>query len=159
MKRVSGTPYTVPFIRFHPACSDYDRYEFDLDRLHLVRGPPSGEFWAGLRKRYEPWRDEDWIKFRDGKVFVTLEYYFPLGPGDAKLGGEFEENAFHASQDIAYEIYQRRLMEGRFEGVDMSPYMATRGPMTRRLREPVLMNYDECGFMEELILEGGRFAK
>jgi hypothetical protein len=33
------------------------------------------------------------------------------------------------------------------------------GGAAGRFSEPVLMNSEECGFMEELILEGGRFAK
>ena len=150
--------YKIPLIRFYPACNDYDRYAFDLDRLHFVFGQPSGEFWSAVVNYYEPFSRTQGPLVKDGKVYFTLEFFLP--PNEPrKFDGEKETSSYLTTQDIAYEIYQRRLMEGRFEGVDMSPYMATPGPMTRRLSEPVLMNSDECGFMEELILEGGRFAK
>jgi len=145
-------------IEFRPACNDYDRYRFDLDELHLVFGEPTEEFWWELRRYYVRWGIRQYVRFKGGKAYVTPDFYFPNDETSAKFEGDYEENAYYPTRSAVFHIFRRRLEAGRFDGVDMSPYMATRGPDVTRIDEPALKNSDECGFLEDLILEGGRFA-
>ncbi|WP_420723403.1 hypothetical protein [Hwanghaeella sp. LZ110] len=152
--------YNVPFVQFRAACRDFFRNApLGTDDLSLVSGELTQEFWdtliVGYGNRLEALIRANLLTVKDKKLYVTLSFYIPLPKTAAKFEGEFEEVAYRATADTAYEILQRR----RNDGADFSDFRANFGTYGRKLGEPELMKSGECGFVEELILKGGRFAQ
>jgi hypothetical protein len=151
--------YNVPFVKFRPACIDLFRVPpQSIDDLHLMRGDLSDEAWELVKESYgddlNRFEERSIIKIKDKKVYVQISYYLPY-KNFPKYGGEFEESAFFKTQNITYKIFKRR----QAEGVDFSDFMVAVGESGKKLDQPELMRTSECGFAEELILKGGRFAR
>ena len=149
----------VPFVAFHPACRNYFRVPPQtVDDLHLMSGDLSDEAWELVRDSYEKnlrrFEERGIIKIKDNKVYVQISYYLP-DENFPKYGGEFGESSFLKTRNITYEIFNRR----QAEGADFSDFMVSYGKKGRKITVPELMEPDECGFAEELILKGGRFAR
>jgi hypothetical protein len=151
--------YNVPFIEFRAACKNYFRFPpRDNDDLHLISGDLTKEAWDALRTafggNFYKYIDNNMLTVKDNKVYVRLYFFFP-NKTLPKFGGEIEEGAFFITSIAAFKIFQRRLSEG----ADFSDFMVTVGENGKPLSHPELMEPDECGFVEELILKGGRFAQ
>jgi len=149
----------VPFVAFHPACRNYFRVPPQtVDDLHLMSGDLSDEAWELVKESYgddlKRFEERGIIKVKNKKVYVQISYYLP-DEHLPKYGGEFEESAFYMTQHITYIIFKRR----QAEGADFSDFMVSFGKNGKKLAVPELMDPDECGFAEELILKGGRFAR
>ncbi|WP_420723404.1 hypothetical protein [Hwanghaeella sp. LZ110] len=149
----------VPFVAFHPACRNYFRVPPQtVDDLHLMSGDLSDEAWDFVRESYgedlKRFEESGFIKIKNKKVYVQISYYLP-DEHLPKYGGEFEESAYLMTQFITYKIFERR----QAEGTDFSDFMVSYGKKGKKITVPELMEPDECGFAEELILKGGRFAR
>ena len=105
---------------------------------------------------YDHWvvTDEDRIEVKHGRVFLTLSEFYHLSvPGRSARGQR--KIWFHwVSSDIASVILERRKHEGSFTDKDQQDFLIFRKRWN--MKQPMLPG--ECGFMEELILKGGRFA-
>jgi hypothetical protein len=130
---------------------------FPSSRLDFLDGRPTKEFWQIAIVRYRnhiSWRivEATNIEIRKDRIFTTWSEYFRFREPGKKFEGEREE-WFHAvSKDVAEEIFRRRQVSGQLDGIDLSQYK-----VARRYALKVL-HADQCGFMEELIMKGGRFA-
>ncbi len=144
----------VPIIRFKPACKAVPtKGEFHYEGyLHFLEGEPTKEFWRELHKDTYNTDLRNFVHFIDGIGYVAMNFDTP--PSNPKRGGVAEERAHYHTQRVASQIVRRREQEGYFENINMSEYFVTRtfsGEVERR-------RSDECGFVEEFIMKGGRFA-
>ncbi len=146
----------VPLERFKPACMvtpTEGEHHDDIDDLYFLNGEPTKEFWLELYKDTNNEYLRHSVHFIDGIGYVAMKFNTP--PDELpKYGEEDEENAYYQTKRVAWRILKRREREGVLENVDMSEYTVTRmfsGKVERR-------HSDECGFVEEFIMKGGRFA-
>ena len=146
----------VPIVRFKPACKvapTEGEYRDAIDDLYFLEGQPTEEFWLELYKDTNNKYLRHTVHFIDGIGYVAMKYNTP--PQHPKYGDENEENAHYRTRRVAWRVVKRREQEGFFENIDMSEYFVTRSSSGKvERRRP-----DECGFVEEFIMKGGRFAK
>lgn len=151
-------------VEFTPACRYYEQKHrgswSPIVIFDFISGEPTQEFWAGAietRQSFGGWimNDPSKIRIRSGKIYTTWSAYIIFNRLGKRHQGEREEWFQAVAGRAAKTIHARRKAEGRFESVDMSAFMVTRRshPRQTELRHP-----DECGFMRELIMKGGRFA-
>ncbi len=155
-----------PVFVFIPACQEYeypdDSWYMGYDSYRFIKGEPTQEFWRIVLEyfdQFEHFNTDRWPQFRsrDGKLFVALENYlisiWPFNQHDSDH--EKEDYFFHVSSSAAFKIYDARVAAGEINDSSMTNYMVVR----RLSRAPAVRRHpDECGFMEELIMKGGRFA-
>ncbi|NMM45871.1 hypothetical protein HH303_15345 [Rhodospirillaceae bacterium KN72] len=160
----------VPVKQFIPACELYDfETSFSgVNALNFLEGEPTEEFWSELRNdiRKAEYEDEQMFPERSSRstIFISGKVYTPLSWFDpthdtGKYDDEPEKRMYYWTMSVAYRIYQKRLAAGRFDGVDMSDFKATPSSIYNRDAKTDLMAFNECGFLEELIMRGGRFAE
>lgn len=153
--------YNLPVFQFRPVCNDHDRTKRDFHFLHLVWGEPTQEFWDLIIDYYYPHRQYGRYNggtVEDGKMYVSADYFFPLDIMNTKFSQEFAEEGYFPTRTAAYEIYQRRMADGRITDATMAPYRTEFLPKKRPAEKPEYLKYDECGFIEKLIIRGGNFA-
>ncbi len=133
-----------------------------FDSLRYVDGELTNRFWAELQSYIH---DEergayrkDYFSFRNGKAYVALIKFFPMGEYYSRTDGQFEERSYLVSKILAYDLYDSFREEGRISDEALSNFMTTVNMGTRRSGKSVLITPDQCEFMEELVLKGGRFA-
>lgn len=149
-------------VAFTPACKIYDDPPEPLllpvfDQLHFLDGETSEEFRrevAHAAPKFLEWVviDPETVEVGHQAVYTTMSAYLNF-MGDFKKYRWEREEWFHAvSQEAVRFIFERRQAEGRFDGIDMAPYKVSYPDLAKNLIP------DQCGFMEELIMKGGRFA-
>jgi len=146
--------------QFTAACEHYEPNPGDyISELTFVEGELTDEFWAIATRKLErfvgfEFSPADKIRIVDGKIFSTSSLYFISEAMAKKFQGQREEWFVWVSGEVAREILTNRKAAGAFTQKDQEAFMIYR----RDSRLTVPMAPNECGFMEELILKGGRFA-
>ncbi len=168
--------WNYPVFLFRAACthvpykSEFGVPGLGFNKFAYVSGEYTEEFWTEIQKsmRYGPYLapgEEHLIgqpypgtNHRDGKVYVAIGWLLPVSGGNSRTDGEWEEYAHRHTSKAASKIFQRRQVEGAFEREDMSAYLTLEGPHFKTYDEPRVMASEQCGFIEELIVKGGRFT-
>ncbi|WP_417519671.1 hypothetical protein [Minwuia sp.] len=150
----------LPFI---PACQEYENPETadDFDFYRRVEGTPTREFWRYAIEELNEYPDfssgqSRSIAIKNGRILVALRKYWkrrwPLSEVREHVDPERWFHVFSAA--AAQKIYDDRVRDGAIETTSLAEFRVHR--WRSNMRE--LPHPDECGFMEELIMKGGRFA-
>ena len=145
----------VPIMPFQPVCLNVNGF-WPEDQYMNILGRPTEAFVLGVTDR-------------------AVEFGFPAGIGDGRptvplsrwLSHHYLEGwdgfyrprrffRFHDSSDVVWQYYVSLRQQGLIAPEDLSGYrILDRSGMEDELRR---LGPEECGLMEEFVIEGGRFA-
>lgn len=154
---------TWTVFEFVPACEEYEDpvVEERFDFYRSVEGQPTTEFWQIATehiRKYRGFATDAWpsVAVKNERIVVAArELIDTWGPFNEYNEPTDQERLFHAISAVAAEeILRRREVDGRITEQSLEPFRVHR--WRSNMRE--LPHADECGFMEELIMKGGRFA-
>ena len=149
---------TVPIKEFKPVCGE--EVPGYGTRLTYLDGQLTDEF---IYELYKDQRDENgywrFTNYFDGKIYKTLKVFSPLPEMHSRLNQQEQEISYYMTDGPAYAIFEKRRKAGVFDRADMSDFMVERRQFGEKTKVMQLMGPRECGFLEELVLVGGRFAE
>ncbi|WP_417519673.1 hypothetical protein [Minwuia sp.] len=152
--------YSWPIVGFTAACKRYKPHAdtFQSDLL-FINGKLTSEFWDLAHKKLSPWpsmsiADRENVRLTPDSISTTLAERYNYLSGMKKFEDDREEWFYNISKSVSEEIYRHRVEENIINSRTRSQFMIFR----ERWNMMMPMEPDECGFMEELIMQGGRFA-
>ncbi len=146
-----------------PVCREFEKpfREEVFDQFRDVEGEPTREFWReiiSVHRGYAGFGTKDWtnIAVVNDRLQVSASLHWTAFNPFLGLeeGDDPETFAAWPSRVAATRIFERRQKSGEITEETLRSHQ-----VMQNLRGYTRPPYpDECGFMEELILKGGRFA-
>lgn len=148
---------------FEAVCTDYrETRPTDLDRLRVVEGPYTREFWNHLREAYRKAPQvikPEWAIWQpDGSLRVPVGFDFKPSGYDRLFrfygqGQRPRERSYVIAKQAVSDIFQSRFQDGVPQ--DFASEINSKYPDTSGL----WVTSNACGLMNEIIQAGGLLAQ
>lgn len=149
------------FVDFVAVCRDYDARGgfWGYNNLKTLEGWPTIEFFEAMANHPSNLMEDGslWPGLRlDGdRVQISMGVHLNLHGDPGKFEDELEGGRYVDVARIAPILLERRINEGRFGPRERERFRVWADVQKRKKRP---LKADECGLVEELIIEGGSLS-